>query len=341
MEIEKCIFCGEKLISSTRQDRKSTFINDCPCCGKYFIGEDSQDDLPYDLQRKYAYKKHLISGYLREMGDRHIITDMITSDNIESFFSNSYVPQNPAEKVDKLLLFFLRNTSYFGEIFDLRKESGSICYAINNQEFNEIIKVLESCGFIEAFADGIYKLTYLGFIKAKEIEKTNVISRQVFVAMWFSEELDSIYNNYIIKAIQDSKESNFFKPVRIDKEPHINKICDEIIANIRKSRFLIADLTGQRGGVYYEAGFAHGLGIPVIYSCRKDWFNGYVKQELTFFNEIPNSNPTEYEYKEKTEKILHEYVHFDIRQYNFIVWEKGEDLYKELKNKIEANIIDV
>ncbi len=35
-------------------------------------------------------------------------------------------------------------------------------------------------------------------------------------------------------------------------------------------RFMIADFTGHRGGVYFEAGFAHGLGIPVIWTCRED-----------------------------------------------------------------------
>lgn len=44
-------------------------------------------------------------------------------------------------------------------------------------------------------------------------------------------------------------------------------------AEIRRSRFLVADFThdkkqGARGSVYYEAGFAHGLNIPVIFTAR-------------------------------------------------------------------------
>ena len=42
-----------------------------------------------------------------------------------------------------------------------------------------------------------------------------------------------------------------------------NKIDDEIVAEIRRSKFIIADFShgsdGARGGVYFEAGFAHGL----------------------------------------------------------------------------------
>ena len=61
-----------------------------------------------------------------------------------------------------------------------------------------------------------------------------------------------------------------FQPFRIDDKHHNHKICDEIVAEIRRSRFLVADFTGHRGGVYYEAGFAAGLGLPVIFTCRKD-----------------------------------------------------------------------
>jgi len=49
---------------------------------------------------------------------------------------------------------------------------------------------------------------------------------------------------------------------------HNEKICDKIVSEIRKSGLLVADFTGNRGGVYFEAGFAMGLSIPVIWTCR-------------------------------------------------------------------------
>ena len=86
---------------------------------------------------------------------------------------------------------------------------------------------------------------------------------------------------------------------------HNNDITDEIIAEIRKSRFLVADFTRQRGGVYFEAGFAKGLEIPVIFTCKED--------------EIDQ-------------------VHFDTRQYNHILWKDPEDLYLKLKMRILATL---
>lgn len=77
-------------------------------------------------------------------------------------------------------------------------------------------------------------------------------------------------------------ESAGYQPIRVDQKEHCNEIDNEIIAEIRRPRFLVADFTcGQvnaedkrvyvaRGGVYYEAGFAQGINMPVIWTCSAD-----------------------------------------------------------------------
>ena len=76
-----------------------------------------------------------------------------------------------------------------------------------------------------------------------------------------------------------------------------------LFAEINKSGLLIADFTGHRGGVYFEAGYALGLGIPVIFTCKE--------------GEI-------------------ELAHFDTRQYSHIVWKEPEDLRVQLIRRIQA-----
>ena len=92
--------------------------------------------------------------------------------------------------------------------------------------------------------------------------------------MWFDKSMDEIWEKGFRPAIKAAG----YKAIRIDRKEHLNKIDDEIIAEIRRARFLVADFTqgkaGQRGGVYYEAGFAHGLNIPVVFTCRKDGSSG-------------------------------------------------------------------
>lgn len=130
-------------------------------------------------------------------------------------------------------------------------------------------------------------------------------SSQAFIAIWFHESMTETYENGIEPAVMEVG----YEPLRIDRKEHINKIDDEIIAEIRRSRFLVADFTqgddGARGGVYYEAGFAHGLGIPVIFTCRKDAVDT---------------------------------LHFDTNHYNHIVWSTPEELRDSLRNRILAVI---
>ena len=143
--------------------------------------------------------------------------------------------------------------------------------------------------------------------------------------MWFDAEMTETYEKYISKGIEDAG----YKPLIITGKEHNDSITDQIIAEIRKSRFVVADFTGDRGGVYFEAGFAYGLNKPVIWTCKEEWFNNEVNvvRDASIDGQI-----REVEIKE-TRKI-----HFDINHYNFIVWKDGEELRERLKNRILATI---
>jgi hypothetical protein len=122
-----------------------------------------------------------------------------------------------------------------------------------------------------------------------------------FCAMWFSTEVQALWEEVISPVITAAG----YEPLRIDKKDHNGKIDDAIMASIRAAHFVVADFTRNRGGVYYEAGFAHGLGLPVIFMCRDG-----------------------------------DELHFDVRQYNCIFWKPDElDLARErLKNRILATL---
>lgn len=138
-------------------------------------------------------------------------------------------------------------------------------------------------------------------LDADKVRKTD----QVFVAMWFGSEMNDAYRHGIEPGIRDAG----FIPMRIDEKEDANRIDDDIIAEIKKSRFVVADMThgpsGVRGSVYYEAGFAHGRELEVIYCCRQDCIGG-----------LP----------------------FDTRQYHHIVWETPEELRRELAARIRARL---
>ena len=189
-----------------------------------------------------------------------------------------------------------------------------------SRKMSEVVTLVEYCnedGWIEhrptertgSSQNTVHELMLRppGYARLAKLSGINSGSKQAFVAMWFDESMKAVYEEGIEPAIRESG----YEALRIDGKEHINKIDDEIIAEIRRSRFLVADFTqgdsGARGGVYYEAGFARGLNIPVIFTCRED---AICK------------------------------VHFDTRQFNHIKWKSPEELRGNLRNRITAVIGD-
>lgn len=60
-----------------------------------------------------------------------------------------------------------------------------------------------------------------------------------------------------------------FKIQKADEISHTGTITDAILDSINRSRFLIADLTDARPNCYYEVGYAHALGKPVIILAKE------------------------------------------------------------------------
>ena len=144
--------------------------------------------------------------------------------------------------------------------------------SVQSSEVQFLIGYLLEKGWIvgqrEGHEMGQFTVTVDGYSHIAD-QAINIDSSQAFVAMWFHDSMDEAFEKGIEPAIREAG----YKSLRIDQKEHINKIDDEIIAEIRRSRFLVADFTqgadGARGGVYYEAGFAHGLNLSVIFTCRK------------------------------------------------------------------------
>jgi hypothetical protein len=111
-------------------------------------------------------------------------------------------------------------------------------------------------------------LNMKGWERYEEIRRGNIDSKKAFMAMPFgNQKLDEIYKHFKNAIAQTG-----FDLQRIDEKPKAGLIDDRLRVEIRTSRFLIAELTEENRGAYWEAGFAEGMGRPVIYSCEKTYF---------------------------------------------------------------------
>ena len=306
-----CTIWEEPHTADVRQDHPlSPERMDSPrAAGEYEIA--SGGSLEAEITLLTPPEKARLTTWLIDQRSRGVECPKVTAEIVESIRRKPSLPVH--KRADRLLRFTAKKLKSIGT-YTLADGGapGELAWS-ESLEMDEVfflIGYLQDMGWIQGVnkdsQSGPYTVTVTGYSHIAELA-TNPDSSQAFVAMWFHESMDKVYERGFAPAIKDAG----YEPLRIDRKPHLNKIDDEIIAEIRRSRFIVADFThgedGARGSVYFEAGFAFGLDIAVIYTCRNDM----VKK-----------------------------LHFDTRQYPHITWEtdKMDQFSADLRNRIEALI---
>jgi uncharacterized Zn finger protein len=318
-KIEKCPICET---DSACDRQKTNFLTiTCPRCGHFSLANEALRDLDnISPSAPSPRQRAIMSSAIRASGQQF---ETITSDKLQDLLTRK--DKDPLEKLDLLLLHIYdtgTKTSVFGPVnlqFARTKNTGphldpiitaeghallSTCWVLDKAELASMLLLLQDLEHLEKSKQVAWascKLTPKGLERVAELRRDKGEGKQGFVAMWFGDPVKSLYEDAIAPALSKAG----YKPIRIDSKEHVNKIDDEIIMEIRRSRFVVADFTGQRGGVYYEAGFAKGKDIPVIWTCSE-------------------------EEKEK--------LHFDIRQHNCLFWQRGslQEFSANLHKRIEA-----
>jgi len=80
-----------------------------------------------------------------------------------------------------------------------------------------------------------------------------------------------MFRDHFIPAVR----ATGFELQRLDTRPKAGLIDGRREVEISFARFLIADLTHGNRGAYWEAGFSHGLGKPVFYTCEEGYFRRF------------------------------------------------------------------
>lgn len=291
-----CKYADTEIVST--QDHKAITSYKCKRCGEFTISSNAE------AKAKNSEHNMQLSAWIRERNETNVEIPIITGDFLKEVLAN--LPRYSAnEKQQKLLQALERKTKYPGQVLPLTLELDvPLAWATNSQELAFYVDSLANRGLIENNVKTnlrFVKISSTGWEYLESITSAATKSAQAFVAMSFAADLRPVYDNAIAPAI----ESTGYKPYRVDSSPHLDRIDAKIIAEIRSSKFIIADVTQQKAGVYYEAGFAHGFGLPVVWSVRED--------DL-------------------------EAVHFDTRQYSHIVWKDEATLKQKLEEVILATI---
>ena len=324
MSITKCPICNdENAHVEDCQDISGIFCV-CPNCYKYeieeslyyriknslFIGEKLRSSMYYYLTqiRRNAEDSHRIVRFILDNIDGKEISVQGSRVVVSYDYVTTFSPRDMDEQISMILVNFMNRCERPGDSIFVDKFASEMTHLFflrdwkedeNETETQFWLNTLMALGYIQLrYSD--YFLTLDGWKHAIDYLKEKTASKTAFIAMHFVDEL-----KFAREEILNAVNSSGFFPVIIDTKEHNNQIVPEILYEIRKSRFVVADFTNQRGGVYYEAGYAEGLNIPVIALCREDDF---------------------------------ENVHFDLKQKNTILWKTPEEIFDKLKKRIEATL---
>ena len=240
----------------------------------------------------------------------------------------NWYPKSFSERIDYILLLIGSQIKHVGQqivyneqeamslLFVDRKDKDTTALSPTHGQMLErdqqecrdeakyMLDSLQSSSYIEySFGsqddEALYiRLTPKGYERVDQLQKNSGYGKCALVAMIFGDDTKPLR-----EAIRQGIQNAGYLAVFIDEVQHNDFITPELLKHIRDSRFVVADLTHQNNGAYFEEGYAMGLGKPVIQLCK----NG-VK------------------------------LHFDIAQKNTIMWENESEIPERLTNRIKATI---
>jgi nucleoside 2-deoxyribosyltransferase len=290
-----CPICTTPGAATLARTGDST-VYKCAGCGEYRIYGSAEAELGTWKEDD----RFVLSGVTRTASDRgHPVT---LTPPVRKHIESAPVWTSLFDGVDLLMLFAARRSEGYASHIKYSPETDyAAVFARGARQFKDLVLLARDLGWWhDPQLGSVGQITLKGWRRLEELRDKQPTSRQAFVAMSFADELQSAYDDGLKPGIEDT---SYYKAFRVDRTEHNEKIDDYIIASIRKCGLLVADFTDQRAGVYFEAGFAHGLGIPVVWTCK----DGQSKD-----------------------------LHFDTRQYNHILWTEPAELRTKLHARLTA-----
>ena len=153
-------------------------------------------------------------------------------------------------------------------------------------------------------------LTIEGWRYYEKLLKGKTSGNRGFMAMQFNNDI--LRQTILEENFKPAAKQAGFELATLDDDHIAGLIDNRLLVAIRASAFVVADISDNNRGVYFEAGFAMGLGKQVIFTCEHD------------------------KWEDRT-------VHFDIAHHYTIFWdsEKPEEAAKKLKSTIRQTLPDI
>jgi hypothetical protein len=277
MAKDDCPVCNRGKINPFGAEAERAW--DCPKCGRFRTDRAAMDDWFGPAAQLSPMPRAALSHHLRT-ASRSDGDPLITSDWMRRFIPDAQLPSLSSQATNLIRLigdhFVKTGEGYIGNL----PNDAAVVGALNVNMLGELLAGLQSKGLVKQYTapkrggpGGLeygWSLTLDGSERYDAERKGLVAGKYGFIAMKFGVPTLETFVRDTVKPTVKSKLDYDLIDVRDVSQAGI---IDNIMrAHIRVAAFVLVDLTHDNSGAYWEAGYAEGLGKPVIYLCEGSKF---------------------------------------------------------------------
>jgi nucleoside 2-deoxyribosyltransferase len=278
--VERCPVCFNRHSETARFLTNEDVISrrvECPICGAFKIDEIARRTRLSPENIRTANQRAVMSHRLRSSKPGSQLP-LVTADWVDSVVQSGRLP-TVSQQVKNAIQYIGDEVSARGEEIDTADEGlFAIMGAANPQRAAQLLEELRSRGLlrvtvfdsIDPIQVSALDLTLEGWSRYEEYRLQGPVGKSAFLALQFDDpKLDSLIRNTIKPVLIDQLGFELEDMRDLARTGIIDNIMRE---KIRDAAFVVVDLTHNNSGAYWEAGYAEGLGKPVLYICEQKKF---------------------------------------------------------------------
>lgn len=253
---------------------RDAVLVDCTHCGAFLLSASLEAELPR-IRAGDSEASSKLSHALRRAQESSELPHFSTTTALRVL--KQALPR-PREQADLLIRWLAEHTPGPGEAVPVQHAThGAIVGAKSRGGFGLVLDHLFDARLVtgnqsKTIGGGDYAhaaLTFAGWDHYEELKRGGRVYRKAFMEMKFG---DPMLNEVLEQVFKPSALRAGFQLLILTDTPRAGLIDNRMRVEIQASDFVVADLSHDNLGAYWEAGYAEGLGKPVIYTCEKAKF---------------------------------------------------------------------
>lgn len=252
----------------------------CDVCGEFSASRNAiHESLPVENVRLTPIGRAVLSHRIRATNDAGRVPDMLMTDTIDQFIQSNPELPRPTQQVANCIRILgnkVRQTLVpvraLGPSFHASIGAPGRAFALKmvRELADRGLLALKDSSSLGAPLEVMdIDLSLAGWELFDDELRGQFRGSYGFIALKFGDAiLDPLLNEHIKPAIKTLG----YDAYDMRDVARAGVIDNLLRVQIRDAAFVIVDLTHENAGAYWEAGYAEGLGKPVLYICEKSKF---------------------------------------------------------------------